>query len=116
MLTFNPLFLLSFPAAGERFLRIKMQRAEAAPIKTVGGLFATVLYVDNMSTVSGPPGLEWLDKWQDAWLHERGMLHLMADWTWQTHTEQAIANAAAALCTWLMPPSCCPLPLLVPSC
>jgi hypothetical protein len=38
-----------------------MQRAEAAPVKTVGGLFATVLYVDNMSPVSGPGQDGWLD-------------------------------------------------------
>lgn len=34
------------------YQRVKLQRAEGAPIKTVPGLFATVLYVDNLLTVS----------------------------------------------------------------
>lgn len=38
--------------AGERFEKVKLQRAEPAMIKTVPGLFASVLYVDNLHAVS----------------------------------------------------------------
>lgn len=40
------------PATGERFEKVKLQRTEPALIKTVPGLFATVLYVDNLHAVS----------------------------------------------------------------
>ncbi len=36
---------------------MKLQRAEPSPIKTVPGLFGTVLYVDNLQMVSSA-GLE----------------------------------------------------------
>lgn len=51
------------PSAVPAYQRVKLQRAEGAPIKTLPGLFATVLYVDNLSTVSlvwGQPLLECL--------------------------------------------------------
>ena len=38
-------------AAGEPFQRVKLQRAEVAPVKTVGGLFARVLFVDGLQQV-----------------------------------------------------------------
>ena len=47
-----PALPLRAPAA-TKFVRVKLQRAEPAPVKSVAGLFATVLYVDNMSPVSG---------------------------------------------------------------
>lgn len=39
--------------AAPAYQRVKLQRAEPAPIKTLPGLFATVLYVDNLQLVSG---------------------------------------------------------------
>ena len=52
-------------SAGERFQKVKLQRAEPALIKTVPGLFASVLYVDNLHSVGGQ-GAGRAAAWQPA--------------------------------------------------
>jgi RNA recognition motif-containing protein len=41
----------SGPAAERKYVRVKLQRAEAAPVRSVAGLFASTLYVDNLAQV-----------------------------------------------------------------
>ena len=83
------------------YQRVKLQRAEAAPIKSVAGLFGTVLYVDTLQTVGRGAGVVGRAL---VWgVHRTALLLRATHPGFMRCSRPAIAQARAAVATPALP-------------